>query len=125
MKAIFNLLIPVIVVAAIFMGSRIMQTNYDLRYLEQHSGIATVTSKEVIPAGAERRFVYVGKTLVNSTVTNQEEPTIYLNLQSSDTASIVSRKQYNAISIGQSVPVTYYEPKYYGNPFAVKVVNSE
>jgi hypothetical protein len=124
MKTTFlNMLIPVIIVGMIFLISHAMQSNYDLRNLQPYQGIALVTAKEIIPAGTERQFVHVGKTLVGSPVAKQEEPTLYVKLEGKDAIAIVDRQQYSDILIGQKISVTYYKPKYYGKPFALHVNN--
>jgi hypothetical protein len=119
LNLILSIVLPLSVVALIFFGAKVSRENYDLRFIERQYTTANVVSKKIKPAGTTPMYRAVGGVIRAIPVTNQEEPTLYVEIEGDTVPAVVSRKRYATIKTGQRIKVHYYQPKYWGKPFAV------
>lgn len=119
LSSVMGIVLPLAVVFGIFMVMKLSRENYDFRFLEPQQTTAIVIKKGIKPAGTTPMYRAIGGVIRAIPVTNQEEPTLFININGNDSSTVVSHSYYEKIQKGDSISVTYYIPKYWGKPFAV------
>lgn len=99
----------------------VSNSNYDPRGLEQKLRKSVATSKSIKPAGTTPIYRSVGGQIQAISVTNQEEPTLFVTIEGKNVAGVVSKKEYEEIAIGDTVRVSYLQPKFWGDPIVVMI----
>ena len=118
---IMNFIAPVIVVLIIFVIAKIAINNYDVRNLTKYKISSIIIDKNIKPAGTTPMYRFIGGGVYTIPVSNQEEPTLFVNIAGKKVAGVINKKSYQQKKIGDSVDVEYLQPKYWGSPIIISI----
>jgi hypothetical protein len=118
---IIDFIAAVIVVLFIFVIAKIARDNYDVRYLAKHQTTAIIIDKNIKPAGTTPMYRFIGGGVYTIPVTNQEEPTIFVNIVGKKVAGVTHKNLYQKKEIGDLVNIEYLQPKYWGSPIIISI----
>ncbi len=118
---IMNFITPIIVVIIIFIIAKIARDNYDMRHLAKYKTTSIIIDKNIKPAGTTPMYRFIGGGVYTIPVTNQEEPTFFVDISGNKIAGVVHKKLYQQKKIGDSVDIEYLQPKYWGSPIIINI----
>lgn len=125
MKNIIKLLIPIVVVVVIFFSFTAWQKNYDIRYTDSHQASAIIIKKEIRPEGMYSTSYVVGRIVRFTESWSPEKFMITVDLNGKKHLSEVDKTFYNSLMKNEEIQIWYQTPKYYGDPFNIKILNPE
>lgn len=120
-KMLINFLSALAVLALIMLVTKVVKTNYDPRLLKSATAVATVLDKSIKPAGTTPIYRSIGGQIRAIPVRNEEEPTIFIQINGITVSGVVDHLEYQNINIDNDVTVTYLKPKYWGKPIVIDI----
>lgn len=121
MKTILNLLIPILVVATIFIGSQIWTKNYDLHYTKTASKITTIQDIVQKKAATHAMTKMVGNVVRSFPVHKPAHRVLTVEIEGKR-YEIENFNLKSRLRVGDSVKICYNKPAYFGEIFGLRIV---
>jgi len=123
MKNILQLLAPIGIVVILFIAVTSWQKNYDPRYTESHEATATIVKKKIRPEGMYKTSYVVNKIVRYTETWSPEKCMITVVLDGKEYEIDTDMALCTRLNLNDEVQVMYQEPKYFGDPFNITMLD--